>query len=64
MNENMTEDMIRRSEQVRGKGVMFYKVRRITGYLVGSLDRFNTGKRAEEHDRVKHTTNIIEEALV
>ena len=27
---------------------------RITGYLVGTLDRFNNGKRAEEHDRVKH----------
>ncbi|MDE6774930.1 MAG: hypothetical protein K2J37_01285, partial [Ruminococcus sp.] len=27
----------------------------ITGYLVGTLDRFNDGKRAEEHDRVKHT---------
>ena len=30
------------------------KLRRITGYLVGSLDRWNNGKRAEEHDRVKH----------
>ena len=27
---------------------------RITGYLVGTLDRFNNGKRAEERDRVKH----------
>ena len=27
----------------------------ITGYLVGTLDRFNNGKRAEERDRVKHT---------
>ena len=25
-----------------------------TGYLVGTLDRFNNAKRAEEHDRVKH----------
>lgn len=33
----------------------FERVRRITGYLVGTLDRFNDGKRAEEHDRVKHT---------
>lgn len=32
----------------------FEKIRRITGYLVGTLDRFNDGKRAEEHDRVKH----------
>ncbi|MEF9967284.1 MAG: anaerobic ribonucleoside-triphosphate reductase [Longicatena sp.] len=32
----------------------FEKIRRITGYLVGTVDRFNNGKRAEEHDRVKH----------
>ena len=32
----------------------FDRVRRITGYLVGTLDRFNDGKRAEERDRVKH----------
>lgn len=32
----------------------FHRIRRITGYLVGSLDFFNDGKRAEERDRVKH----------
>ena len=37
-----------------GKGVMFERIRRITGYLVGTLDRFNDAKRAEEADRVKH----------
>lgn len=37
-----------------GKGVGFERIRRITGYLVGTLDRFNNGKRAEEKDRVKH----------
>lgn len=35
--------------------VPFERVRRITGYLVGSLDRFNDGKRAEVEDRVKHS---------
>ena len=34
--------------------VKFDRIRRITGYLVGTLDRFNDAKRAEEHDRVKH----------
>lgn len=34
----------------------FERIRRITGYLVGTLDRFNNAKRAEEHDRVKHGT--------
>lgn len=35
--------------------VPFERLRRITGYLVGSLERWNDGKKAEEHDRVKHT---------
>ena len=34
--------------------VGFERIRRITGYLVGTLDRFNDAKRVEEHDRVKH----------
>ena len=32
----------------------FERIRRITGYLVGDLNRWNNAKRAEEHDRVKH----------
>jgi len=39
-------------------GVHFERIRRITGYLVGTVDRFNNGKRAEERDRVKHTLNF------
>lgn len=34
--------------------VPFERIRRITGYLVGTLERFNNGKRAEVGDRVKH----------
>ncbi len=34
--------------------VPFQRIRRITGYLVGTLDRFNNAKAAEERDRVKH----------
>ncbi len=37
--------------------VPFERLRRITGYLVGSLERWNDGKKAEEHDRVKH--NVV-----
>jgi len=33
----------------------FERIRRITGYLVGTLERFNNAKAAEERDRVKHT---------
>lgn len=36
--------------------VPFQRIRRITGYLVGDLGRFNDAKRAEVEDRVKHTT--------
>lgn len=42
-------------EKKIGEGVGFERIRRITGYLVGTVDRFNNGKRAEEHDRVKHS---------
>ena len=35
-------------------GIVGERIRRVTGYLVGTLDRFNNAKRAEEHDRVKH----------
>ena len=38
-----------------GEGVKFERIRRITGYLVGTLDRFNDAKYAEVNDRVKHS---------
>ena len=37
-----------------GEGVGFQRIRRITGYLVGTIDRFNNAKKAEVKDRVKH----------
>jgi ribonucleoside-triphosphate reductase len=41
--------------RVEGEGGMgFERIRRITGYLVGTMDKWNDGKRAEEKDRVKH----------
>lgn len=42
--------------------VPFQRIRRITGYLVGTLDRFNNAKRAEVRDRVKHVAKAQEEA--
>ena len=39
-----------------GKDIGFERIRRITGYLVGTMDKWNDAKRAEEHDRVKHST--------
>ena len=40
-----------------GQGVGFERIRRITGYLVGTMDKWNDAKRAEERDRVKHNLN-------
>ena len=37
-----------------GKGIKFERIRRITGYLVGTMERWNNAKKAEERDRVKH----------
>ena len=41
-------------QEQMGKGVKFERIRRITGYLVGTLDRWCNSKQAEERDRVKH----------
>lgn len=49
MAKEMTEEII------IGEGRDFERIRRITGYLVGTIDRWNNAKRAEERDRVKHT---------
>ena len=48
------EQEVNQSKKQVGEGVEFERIRRITGYLVGTVERFNNGKRAEEHDRVKH----------
>ena len=50
MNEQATQN-----KTTVGEGVEFERIRRITGYLVGTIDRFNDAKRAEESDRVKHS---------
>lgn len=48
------EDICPRCGRKEEAGLEFQRIRRITGYLVGTLDRFNDAKRAEERDRVKH----------
>ena len=55
----ITEEV--REVKMVGEGIGFERIRRITGYLVGTVDRFNNGKRAEERDRVKHGTKEIME---
>ena len=51
-------EMSENAEELIGGGVRFERIRRITGYLVGTADRFNNAKRAEERDRVKHTVPL------
>lgn len=43
-----------------GNGVKFERIRRITGYLVGAVERFNDAKRDEVNDRVKHVRMEID----
>lgn len=50
----MTEVPRNKEEALIGSDVKFERIRRITGYLVGTTDRWNDAKRAEEKDRVKH----------
>ena len=50
-------DVAEEGEEVMvGKGIKFERIRRITGYLVGTMNRWNNAKRAEERDRVKHAS--------
>ena len=46
--------MINEKERM-GEGVLFQRIRRITGYLTGDLNTWNNAKKAEEKDRVKHS---------
>lgn len=46
---------VEKKDIIIGEGKKFERIRRITGYLVGTTDRWNDAKRAEERDRVKHT---------
>ena len=52
-----------RLKQKLGKGVAFERIRRITGYLVGSLATWNDAKKAEERDRVKHDVSVTAESI-
>lgn len=53
MNESC-ESPLDYNEEKAGKGVKFERIRRITGYLVGTVDRWNDAKKAELKERVTH----------
>ena len=50
----MNSNKVRNKNGMAGEGVMFERIRRITGYLVGTIDRFNDAKASEVRERVKH----------
>jgi len=54
--EREVKSMETKKTKVVGEGVKFERIRRITGYLVGTLDRFNNAKKMEVADRVTHAT--------
>jgi ribonucleoside-triphosphate reductase len=54
---------IQTTSEKRGEGVGFERIRRITGYLVGTMDKWNDAKTAEEKDRVKHEISFEMETI-
>ena len=50
---------VRTQNEHLGQGVGFERIRRITGYLVGTMDKWNDAKRAEERDRVRDPMSAI-----
>ena len=50
----MNQNKVKSVDGKVGEGVRFERIRRITGYLVGTLDRFNDAKAKEVKERVKH----------
>ena len=61
-DENKAEEYYNKYSKYFGE--KFERLRRITGYLVGTLERWNDGKRAEESQRVKHSVNSCVDDLV
>ena len=51
---NNTDKNNKITDYQRGKDIKFERIRRITGYISGSLDTWGSSKRSEERDRVKH----------
>ena len=51
---NMNTQKVKNVDGKVGEGVKFERIRRITGYLVGTIDRFNDAKASEVKERVKH----------
>jgi anaerobic ribonucleoside-triphosphate reductase len=53
--ENNDSELSQNENNIYGEGIGFQRLRRITGYLVGDVSRWNNGKKAEFNDREHHT---------
>jgi anaerobic ribonucleoside-triphosphate reductase len=53
--ENNDSELSQNENNIYGEGIGFQRLRRITGYLVGDVSRWNNGKKAELNDREHHT---------
>lgn len=60
----MNQTKVKNVDGMVGEGVEFERIRRITGYLVGDTKRFNSGKKAELDDRVKHSVTQKSESRI
>ena len=61
------EKNFKKEAETVGEGIGFERIRRITGYLVGTLDRFNNAKRAEEKKSLLHkyfSGDLLDEILI
>ncbi len=56
----MTGEAQKMQDEIIGEGVPFSRIRRITGYLVGDMGRWNDAKKSEESERVKHIKSVDE----
>ena len=56
----MNQNKVKKVDGNVGEGVRFERIRRITGYLVGTIDRFNDAKASEVKERVKHGLGEID----
>lgn len=64
-NSNSNNSVSDNSQYTKiGEGVPFERLRRITGYLVGTIDRWNDGKLAELKDRSKHEVNQETQSII
>ena len=62
--DNCNKECPHNEQCLYGEGIPFQRLRRITGYLVGDITRWNDGKLAELKDRSKHEVNQETQSII